>query len=212
MSFCLSLYRQVELFRQQPRNEILPKNSGPEHEGEPGGASGLHKLLLHQRTPQSEPAPEGRRKEATFTLTNIVPQRNESNSGTWSQLEKEVLQRFNSFCNGTMHVITGTMPYVTERWLRERVSIPEYMWSAYCCPSFSDSISASERLFFPAYAAVGRNDPNSTEDIVRVDSQAKTSLRGYDVKKMPVEELEGIRKGRLGVTEIKQFDQQCRLK
>lgn len=156
---------------------------------------------LHQKTRENQ--------KATFTLTNIVPQRKESNSGTWNQLEKEVLQRFNSSCNGKMHVITGSMPYVRERWLRNRVSIPEYMWSAYCCPSYSDNLTASERLFFPAYAAVGRNDRNSDEDIVPVDSKAKASLRGYDVRKMPVEELEHILEKRLGVPVIKLFDQQC---
>lgn len=156
---------------------------------------------LHQKTIEN--------RKATFTLTNIVPQRKESNSGTWNQLEKEVLDRFNSSCNGTMHVITGSMPYVRERWLRNRVSIPEYMWSAYCCPSYSDNLTTSERLFFPAYAAVGRNDRNSAEDIVPVDSKAKASLRGYDVRKMPVEELECILEKRLGVPMIKLFDQQC---
>lgn len=156
---------------------------------------------LHQKTKEN--------REATFTLTNIVPQRKESNSGTWNQLENEILQKFNSYCNGTMHVITGSMPYVRERWLNNRVSIPEYMWSAYCCPSYSDNIPSSERLFFPVYAAVGRNDCNSDEDIVPIDTQAKASVRGYDVRKLPVEELECILKQRLGVPVIKLFDQQC---
>lgn len=156
---------------------------------------------LHQGTREN--------RRATFTLTNVVPQRKESNSGTWNQLENEVLRKYNSSCKGTMHVITGSLPYVSESWLRNRVSIPEYMWSAYCCPLHSDNLTASERHFFPAYAAVGRNDRNSGEDIVPVDPQAKASLRGYDVRKMPVEELEGILERRLGVPEIKLFNQQC---
>lgn len=159
----------------------------------------------HQKTTES--------REATFTLTNVVPQRKGSNSGTWNQLENEVARKFSSYCRGTMHVITGSMPYVTERWLRvhgrNRVSVPEYMWSAYCCPSYSDDLDASDRLFFPAYAAVGRNDRNSTEDIVPVDHQAKASLRGYDVRKMPVEELQGILQERLGVPVVRLFHEQC---
>lgn len=156
----------------------------------------------HQKTREN--------REATFTLTNIVPQQKESNSGTWNQLETEVLNKFTSYCNGTMHVITGSIPYVRERWLNNRVSIPEYMWSAYCCPSYSGNIPSSERLFFPAYAAVGRNDCNSDQDIVPVDTQAKPPLKGYDVRKIPVQQLEGILKERLGVPVIKLFDQQCR--
>lgn len=154
---------------------------------------------LHQKTREN--------REATFTLTNVVPQRKEFNSGTWNQLESEVLKKFNSYCNGTVHVIAGSMPYVRERWLKNRVSIPEYMWSAYCCPSYSDNIPSSERLFFSAYAAVGRNDCDSNEEIVPVDTQAKALLRGYDVRKMPVKELEGILKKRLNVSIIKLFVQ-----
>ncbi|GLD67370.1 endonuclease domain-containing 1 protein-like protein [Lates japonicus] len=106
--------------------------------------------------------------EATFTLTNIVPQRLGSNNGPWNVLENEVLGRL-AHCTGEMYVITGAIPYKTEsefkkHWLKDkdgkdRVAIPEYMWSAYCCPNHTPNTQ-----FFPTYAAVGRNDPDSNND------------------------------------------------
>ena len=138
-------------------------------------------------------------REATFTLTNIVPQRAGSNGGPWNSLEKEVLGKFKAYCNGSMYVITGALPYITERWINNRVSAPEYMWSAYCCPSYSSNLPTSMKKFFPTYAAVGRNDRDSSQEIVPVNVKARASVRGYDVKRMPLETLEGILPQRLGI-------------
>ncbi|KAM3612909.1 uncharacterized protein V6R79_016817 [Siganus canaliculatus] len=156
---------------------------------------------MHQMTKDSQ--------KATFTLTNIVPQRAGSNSGPWSVLETEVLNKFQSFCRGSMYVITGGIPYESgPHWMNNRVSVPEYMWSAYCCPSFDASLPESERPFFPSYAAVGRNDPNSGEEIVPVDMRKKPSVRGFDVRRMSLQTLEGILTQRLGGS-IQLFHQQC---
>lgn len=156
---------------------------------------------MHQKTKEA--------REATFTLTNVVPQKIGSNSGPWSHLEKEVLEKFKAFCHGSMHVITGVIPYTSnDRWINNRVSVPEYMWSAYCCPSFSRQLPDSMKPFFPAYAAVGRNDPESGGEIVPVNVKAKASVRGYDVKKMSVRALEDILNQRLA-TSISLFDGQC---
>ncbi|XP_040904271.1 endonuclease domain-containing 1 protein-like [Toxotes jaculatrix] len=157
---------------------------------------------MHQETKED--------REATFTLTNIVPQQKGSNSGPWNQLENEVLSRYKAFCKGPMHVITGAMPYESvERWIKNRVSVPEYMWSAYCCPSYSSDLPESVQPFFPTYAAVGRNDRNSGEEIVPVNVKARASVRGYDVRRMPLNELEGILRARLN-TEISLFRGQCK--
>ncbi|XP_033488839.2 endonuclease domain-containing 1 protein-like [Epinephelus lanceolatus] len=156
---------------------------------------------LHQKTKED--------REATFTLTNIVPQQKGSNSGPWSHLENEVLRKFKAFCNGSMYVITGAMPYESgPRWINNRVSVPEYMWSAYCCPSYRSDLPESVRLFFPTYAVVGRNDRNSGEEIVPVDVKAKASVRGYDVRRMSLETLEGILQTRLKMP-ISLFKGQC---
>lgn len=156
---------------------------------------------MHQETKED--------REATFTLTNIVPQKKDSNSGTWNRLENKVLNNFKAFCKGSMYVITGVIPYTSnDRRINNRVSVPEYLWSAYCCPSFSDQLPDSEKPFFPAYAAVGRNDPESGGEIVPVNVRARASMRGYDVKEMSVSALEDILNQRLG-TSISLFDGQC---
>nr|XP_023010517.1 endonuclease domain-containing 1 protein [Maylandia zebra] len=156
---------------------------------------------LHQKTLDN--------RKATFTLTNIVPQKEGSNSGPWNKLENDVLRDFKMFCNGTMYVITGAMPYKSgDHWINNRVSVPEYMWSAYCCPSFKSDLPNNVKRFFPTCAAVGRNDPNSGEEIVPVNKNAKPSVRGYDVRRMPLENLEGILAKRLAMP-ISLFDNRC---
>ncbi|CDQ61233.1 unnamed protein product [Oncorhynchus mykiss] len=159
----------------------------------------LNPSLHHQ-------APEDRR--ATFTLTNVVPQRAASNSGPWAQLEAEVRARMGNYCIGSAYVVTGALSYLSERWMANRVAVPEYMWSAYCCPSYNSSLPASQRPYFPSYAAVGRNDPHSGGEIVPVDPQAKASVRGYDVRRMPLDTVETILQQRLGV-HISLFHNQC---
>lgn len=157
---------------------------------------------MHQKTEED--------RKATFTLTNIVPQKKGSNSGPWNLLENEVLKKFNLYCNGSMYVITGALPYkYCDRRINNRVSVPEYMWSAYCCPSFTSKLPDSMKAFFPTYAAVGRNDPGSGEEIVPVNVKAKASVRGYDVKKMSLSALEGILNQRLAAS-ISLFDGMCK--
>uniref|UniRef100_A0A8P4KJT3 Endonuclease domain-containing 1 protein n=2 Tax=Dicentrarchus labrax TaxID=13489 RepID=A0A8P4KJT3_DICLA len=157
---------------------------------------------MHQKTIED--------REATFTLTNIVPQRKGSNIATWNSLEGEVLKRFKDFCKGSMYVITGAMPYKSgAHKINNRVSVPEYMWSAYCCPSYSTSLPQSMRSFFPTYAAVGRNDRNSGQEIVPVDPNVNPSVRGYDVRQMPLETLEDILAQRLAMPEISLFKGKC---
>ncbi|XP_073342656.1 endonuclease domain-containing 1 protein-like [Pagrus major] len=148
-------------------------------------------------------------REATFTLTNIVPQRAGSNGGPWKGLETEVLERFKAYCKGSMYVITGALPYTTERRINNRVSVPEYMWSAYCCSSYSSSLPKSMKNFFPTHAAVGRNDPDSGEEIVPVDPDANARIRGYDVRRMSLQTLEGILRRRLRTPTLSLFTGQC---
>lgn len=158
---------------------------------------------MHQKTIED--------RKATFTLTNVVPQKNGSNSGPWSRLETEVLKKYKAFCNLPMYMITGVMPYKSAeaRWINNRVSVPEYMWSAYCCPSYRSDLPESEQQFFPTYAAVGRNDRDSGEEIVPVNLKVKSAGRGYDVRKMSLETLESILAQRLNM-QISLFDGNCK--
>ncbi|XP_015239590.1 PREDICTED: endonuclease domain-containing 1 protein-like [Cyprinodon variegatus] len=145
---------------------------------------------------------------ATFTLTNIVPQEKGSNSGLWNDWEKKVLQRKN-YCIGPMYVITGVIPYMSpSHWINNRVAVPEYIWSAYCCPEYSKPLPDHLEMFFPTYGAVGRNYRNSGGEIVPT---AKTGEnKGYEVSEMPLETLEGILSNRLNQNRtVNLFDSKC---
>ncbi|KAK5851270.1 hypothetical protein PBY51_002075 [Eleginops maclovinus] len=149
-------------------------------------------------------------RAATFTLTNVVPQMSGSNDGPWAAVENTVNQTLDAYCLGDAYVVTGIIPYKSdEPWLRNhRVAVPEYIWSAYCCPNYNNSLPKELKEAFPTYAAIGRNDCNSTEEIVPVNQQAKKQFRGYDVRKMPLETLEMYLKDRFK-TVVSVFYEQC---
>ncbi|KAJ8382430.1 hypothetical protein SKAU_G00032080 [Synaphobranchus kaupii] len=147
-------------------------------------------------------------QKSTFTLTNVVPQRQGSNGGPWAVLEREVRARLGAYCTGPAYVVTGVLPYATGRWIANRVAVPEYLWTTYCCPAFNSTLPPALRPFFPTSAAIGRNDPLSDEDIVPVDPKAKRSIRGYDVRLMPLETMEAYLQERLGMA-VRVFQNGC---
>ncbi|XP_037320586.2 endonuclease domain-containing 1 protein-like [Pungitius pungitius] len=149
-------------------------------------------------------------RAATFTLTNVVPQKAGSNDGPWEDLENHVNKSLAAFCLGEAHVVTGVVPYRGDGpWLGgRRVAVPEYLWSAYCCPVYNHSLPEELREAFPTHAAIGRNDRNSTEEIVPVSQEAKRQFRGFDVRRMPLKTLEEHLKDRLGVA-VSVFYEQC---
>lgn len=149
-------------------------------------------------------------RSASFTLTNVVPQKAGSNDGPWEVLEQRVNRTLGAFCLGEAYIVTGIMPYRDEEhWLKNhRVAVPEYLWSAYCCPSYNRSLPKELEGAFPTYAAVGRNDRSSTEEIVPVSPTAKKEFRGYDVRRMSLEILEMYLRDRFQTT-ISVFYDQC---
>ncbi|XP_005794857.3 endonuclease domain-containing 1 protein-like [Xiphophorus maculatus] len=148
-------------------------------------------------------------RSATFTLTNVVPQKRWSNDGPWEVLELTVNKTMATYCLGEAYIVTGIMPYQKEEhWMKNRVAVPEYLWSAYCCPNYNQSIPDRLKDAFPTFAAIGRNDPNSTEEIVPIDKTAKKEYRGYDVKQMSLDSLEMYLKDRFN-TVISVFNEQC---
>lgn len=149
-------------------------------------------------------------RTATFTLTNVVPQKEGSNEGPWELLEKFVNSTLSTFCLGEAFVVTGVIPYRgDDHWLgNRRVAVPEYLWSAYCCPHYNRSLPEQLKEAFPTYAAIGRNDPNSTEEIVPVCKQAKKHFLGYDVRQMSLGTLEMYLMDRFS-TIISVFHEQC---
>ncbi|XP_062342146.1 endonuclease domain-containing 1 protein-like [Osmerus eperlanus] len=112
--------------------------------------------LLNPDLHQSDPLD----KASTYTLTNAVPQIREFNSGPWRQHEDHIRQRLNNYCRGTAYVVTGvtTTGNMIRRNNQNRVGIPEYMWTAYCCPDFDHNAPYLERYRLPAFGAYGLND------------------------------------------------------
>lgn len=148
-------------------------------------------------------------RSASFTLTNVVPQKSGSNNGPWETLEQAVNRTLGGYCLGEAYVVTGIIPYRSDdRWLRNRVAVPEYLWSAYCCPNYDKNLPQELKDAFPTYAAIGRNDPNSTEEIVPVSATAKKLFRGYDVRTMSLGTLETYLKERVSQT-FSVFHEQC---
>ncbi|KAF1386970.1 hypothetical protein PFLUV_G00100390 [Perca fluviatilis] len=99
-------------------------------------------------------------KASTYTLTNVVPQVREFNIGPWKTHEHIIRRRLNNYCRGTAYVVTGvtTSGHTIRRHNINRLGIPTYLWSAYCCIDFDHNAPYSERSKFPAFAAHGLND------------------------------------------------------
>lgn len=99
-------------------------------------------------------------KAATYTLTNMVPQIRDFSIGPWATHEKLIRKRLNNYCHGTAYIITGvtTSGNMIRRNNLDRVAIPEYMWTAYCCTDYDHNAPYSERYKFPVFGAYGLND------------------------------------------------------
>lgn len=104
-------------------------------------------------------------KAATYTLTNVVPRAREFNIGPWKKHESTIRRRLNNYCRGTAYVITGvtTSGHTIRRQNVNRLGIPSYVWSAYCCIDFDHNAPHSERSKFPAFAAHGLNDSENNK-------------------------------------------------
>ncbi|CAL8359202.1 unnamed protein product [Lota lota] len=98
-------------------------------------------------------------KAATYTLTNVVMQIKEFSVGPWAAHEEVTRQRLNNYCLGTAYMVTGalTSGKVIRRHNADRVAVPEYMWSAYCCDDYDCNAPYYEFSRFPAFASLGRN-------------------------------------------------------
>ncbi|XP_053175862.1 endonuclease domain-containing 1 protein-like [Scomber japonicus] len=104
-------------------------------------------------------------KAATYTLTNVVPQVREFNIGPWKHFEHTIRKRLNNYCRGTAYVVTGvtTSGQTIRRQNINRLGIPTFLWSAYCCVDFDHNAPYSERSKFPAFASNGLNDRDNNK-------------------------------------------------
>ncbi|XP_074000747.1 endonuclease domain-containing 1 protein-like [Numenius arquata] len=70
-------------------------------------------------------------RNATFSLTNIIPQNAKLNGGAWNKYEQKIMTAKTKGCK-TTYVVVGAVPgnnYIANR----RVNIPSYIWSSACC-------------------------------------------------------------------------------
>lgn len=77
----------------------------------------------------------GTSRNATFTLTNVVPQNPELNRKAWRNHESEFTDLFRKKCSQAF-VLVGAVPSANNWIIKKnvrRVNIPEYLWNAYCC-------------------------------------------------------------------------------
>ncbi|XP_053556356.1 endonuclease domain-containing 1 protein [Bombina bombina] len=106
---------------------------------------------------------------STFTYTNMAPQDATFNSGSWNQYELFLRDQILPTCSKTYVlsgvILSGFTPG-QGRWLRDRVNVPTYFWSAFCCELGNGGRRVETRL--------GRNSSP------------------YDTVKKSVSELEGI--------------------
>ncbi|XP_055768569.1 endonuclease domain-containing 1 protein-like [Salvelinus fontinalis] len=82
-------------------------------------------------------APDNDTKMSTFTLTNIVPQYHTFNGGSWEKMELNVRESLEENCTNNnkikAYVVTGAVPNKKNNKLKERVNIPDILWTALCC-------------------------------------------------------------------------------
>ncbi|XP_029382818.1 endonuclease domain-containing 1 protein-like [Echeneis naucrates] len=123
-------------------------------------------------------------KASTYTLTNVVPQIREFNMGPWAEHQDIIRKRLNNFCRGKAFVVTGvtTSGHMIRRNNLDRVAVPEYMWSAYCCTEFDQNAPYFVRYKFPVFGAYGLND--------RINNH---------MVEVPLKNLEKFLKGRMDV-------------
>ncbi|XP_075704681.1 endonuclease domain-containing 1 protein-like [Rhinoderma darwinii] len=85
---------------------------------------------------------------STFTYTNMAPQDSTFNSGTWNQYEMFLREKIlacqrNHVLSGV--IISGSHPG-EGKWLRNRVNVPTFYWSAFCCVRSDGTRWAEGRL------------------------------------------------------------------
>ncbi|XP_061923989.1 endonuclease domain-containing 1 protein-like [Entelurus aequoreus] len=79
-------------------------------------------------------------RNATFTLTNVVPQNPKLNQNAWRIHESQLTELFRSKCS-KVYVLVGAIPSA-DNWIVKnnvkRVNIPDYLWNAFCCLDNND--------------------------------------------------------------------------
>ncbi|XP_027526284.1 endonuclease domain-containing 1 protein-like, partial [Neopelma chrysocephalum] len=91
-------------------------------------------------------------RNATFTLTNIVPLNEKLNRGAWKKYEQQTMPKNAKNCQtGKTYVIVGAVPG-TSYISGGRVNIPSHIWSAGCCRTKYNNVTA--------WAVIANNNQN----------------------------------------------------
>ncbi|XP_050196616.1 endonuclease domain-containing 1 protein-like [Myiozetetes cayanensis] len=94
-------------------------------------------------------------RNATFTLTNIVPMYPTLNRVAWKNYEQQTMHSKSQGCQ-TTYVIVGAVPG-NSSISRDRVNIPSHIWSGACCETNNNNRSA--------WAAIAQNNQNQVDII-----------------------------------------------
>ncbi|KAG7261973.1 hypothetical protein CRUP_010603 [Coryphaenoides rupestris] len=113
-------------------------------------------------------------RKATFTLTNVVPPARRLQRGALGQAGGGRPSVW-----GPAHVITGALPYASgQRWIKNRVAVPEYMWSAYCCnPPTTPACPRGPSRSSPRTRPWGGTTSRAGRKIVPVNPKARSKFR-----------------------------------
>ncbi|CAH2297450.1 endonuclease domain-containing 1 -like [Pelobates cultripes] len=117
---------------------------------------------------------------STFTYTNMAPQESNFNSGTWNQYESFLRDQILPACSQA-HILTGVILSGSSpgegKWLRNRVNVPTFFWSAFCCIETSGARRREGRLGRNAspYDVVNKTIPQ-LQDILSQEYGGKVVL------------------------------------
>ncbi|XP_029819810.1 endonuclease domain-containing 1 protein-like [Manacus vitellinus] len=91
-------------------------------------------------------------RNATFTLTNIVPMDEKLNRKAWKKYEQQTMRQKTKKCqNDKIFVIAGAVPG-NSSIAGGRVNVPSHIWSGACCKTRNNTVSA--------WAAIANNKHN----------------------------------------------------
>ncbi|XP_058479530.1 endonuclease domain-containing 1 protein-like [Solea solea] len=110
-------------------------------------------------------------KASTYTMTNVVPVVPDFNNRVWNKQEHIIRKRLNNYCQGKAYIITGitTSGKMIRRQNINRIAVPTYVWSAYCCADFDNNAPYDERYKLPSFAYYGLNEENN--EVVEISVQ-----------------------------------------
>ncbi|XP_035240433.1 endonuclease domain-containing 1 protein-like [Anguilla anguilla] len=116
----------------------------------------------------------GESRQATFTLTNVVPQNRTLNHGNWSKYETDLQEELKKCWRA--YVLVGAIPSKNNS-INNRVNVPDYIWNAYCCLDNNGRPTSSG-------GAIARNTEN--EVVRHTLSKLEMLLRQYTKSKVLV--------------------------